>query len=217
MATIGTSAIPIRIAAVDDDNDFCLSLKDILDSAQGFTFAGRFSNATDALAGVPQLNPDLVVMDIHLPDLNGIECASRLKRAMLGLKIVMLTGTHEAHWVDASSKAGAVAYLVKPFIPAQLIATLRSVALTVGEEIRAPLPTRQEQPVTITPESSLPLSSQQRDVLRNLAKGLLYKEIAGELGISETAVHKSQSRIFKKLGVSNRTEAVLLWLKNGGD
>lgn len=217
MANTGKSSAPARAAVIDDDADVCRCIKGMLNSTTDFVFAGRFSNAADALAAIPQMGPDLVVMDIQLPDRSGIECADLLKRMMPGLKIVMLTDTHEARWVDASSKAGATAYLVKPFIPAQLIATLRSVVFTDDENGLAPLPTQREESSSNAAGFSLALSSRQTDVLRNLAKGLLYKEIASELGMSQTAVHKSQNKIFKKLGVSNRTEAVRIWFANGGD
>src|SRR5580698_3089286 len=99
MAKPETADDPVRVAVVDDDENTRLCFKDILQSANNFRFAGSFSNAAEALAGIPRLRPDLALMDIRLPDLNGIECTKKLKQALPSLKIVIITGTHELNCV----------------------------------------------------------------------------------------------------------------------
>jgi two-component system response regulator DevR len=219
MAKIGTAENPVRVAVVDDDESTRLCFQDILQSTRNFKFAGSFSNATEALAGVPQLQPDLALLDIRLPDLNGIECARRLKSAMPGLKIVMVTGTHEANWIGASLKAGAAAYLVKPVMEDQLLATLKFAAAGKSQSSQSGI--NKEDPngvpdITKARIENLPLNAREREVLKYLAQGLLYKEISDRLGISYAAVHKSQHNIFRKLQVSNRSEAIRIWLNCGG-
>ena len=199
MANVDVPHAPVRIAVVDDDEDTRLWFKDILQSAEHFNLAGSFINAADALADIPRLQPDLTLMDIRLPDLNGIECTKRLRQVLPGLKIVMITGTHEQIWVDASLQAGVTAYLIKPICGDQLMVTLQFAIRNATTE---------------TPQKKLFLSPRENQVLEGLAEGLLYKEISQKLGISYAAVHKYQHNIFKKLRVTNRSEAIRVWLEN---
>lgn len=209
MAKNGTTGGRLSVAVVDDDEDACLYFKGIFQSEKSFTFTAAFSSANEALAGLPCLQPDFVLVDISLPDIDGLECTKRLKRLMPNLTVVIVSRYRETSWFDRSMKAGAAAYLVKPIDPAQLIATLR---FAVGNG---------EEPIRIPPEKShkdfgFILSEREREVLIKMAEGLLYKEISEALGISYTAVHKCQYRLFKKLHVGNRSEAVRLWLENKG-
>ena len=206
----------MRVAVVDDDENTCLCLKDILQSTENFLFAGSFLNAAGALAGIPPLFPDLTLMDIRLPDLNGIECARRLKRTMPFLKIVIVTGTHDQNLVGASLQAGAIAYLIKPFERDQLLATLKFAVVSQSA-------TKSDQQALegtafskIQIQANLPLNQREKEVIKNLAEGLLYKEISDKLGISYSAVHKCLDKVYKKLRVSNRTEAIRAWLDSGG-
>ena len=206
MAKIGIVKTRMRVAVVDDDEDTRLYLKDVLQSTDSFNFAGGFSSGAEALARMPDLRPDFALMDIGLPDLNGIECTKRLKRAMPHLKIVVMSGRREAGWFDASLNAGAAAYLVKPMDTDQLVATLWFAAV-------------KNQPpgaARWNPGAKAVLNPREKEVLRKLAEGLLYKEISEALGISYAAVHKCQHKIFKKLRVTNRSEAVRVWLQNNG-
>lgn len=206
----------VRVAVVDDDESTRLCFKDLLQATDNFSFAGSFSNATEALAGMPQLRPDLTLMDIRLPDLSGIECAKQLKHAMPGLKIIMVTGTHEANWVGASLQAGATAYLVKPVVGEQLLATLRFAVADKSQNGVSLKRTKVAATSLIPTIDNLPLNVREKEVLKHLAKGLLYKEISDELEISYSAVHKCQHNIFRKLQVTNRSEAIRIWLSHGG-
>src|SRR5215469_18273590 len=93
---------PMRVAVVDDDEHVRYFLQSVLKSAKYFSFAGSFSNATEALVGIPKLRPDLALMDLRLPDLDGLECTRRLKLSMPDLKIVVITGSIDAEWVAES-------------------------------------------------------------------------------------------------------------------
>ena len=126
---------------------------------------------------------------------------------MPSLKIIMVTGAHEQDCVGGSIQAGAIAFLVKPFEGDQFLATLQ-VAANVQNEIRGECK---------TDEVCLFLSSREKDVLSGLAEGLLYKEISQKLGMSYSAVHKHQHNIFKKLRVTNRSEAIRIWLDRGSN
>jgi DNA-binding NarL/FixJ family response regulator len=198
MASIDKAGV-MHVAVVDDDEDTRLCFQDILRSNQNFSLSGSYSNAAEALAGLPRSQPDLALMDIQLPDLNGIECTKRLRHTIPRLKIIMVTGTHETRWVSDALQAGAAAYLVKPVDSDQLVATLRFAAA---------------QATTGTPRMNLSLSPRETEVIAGLAEGLLYKEISQKLCISYAAVHKHQHNIFKKLHVTNRSEAIRIWLSH---
>jgi DNA-binding NarL/FixJ family response regulator len=204
MANVKTIEASTRVAVVDDDESTCLYLRDILQSTENFNFAGSFSNAAKALIEIPRLQPDLTIMDIRLPDLNGIECTKRLKQLMPCLKIIIVTGIHETNWAGDSSQVGATAYLMKPFAEDQLVATLRFAAANQSQ-------TNKNKPVK-TAGANLTLNLREKEVLKNLAEGLLYKEISEKLGISYSAVHKCLDKIYKKLHINNRSEAIRLWL-----
>lgn len=205
MANLLKDDSTMSIAIVDDDESMRLCYQDILQSSGNFNLAGSFSNAAEALAQIPRLQPDLTLMDIRLPDLSGVECVRRLRHAMPQLKIVMVTGTHTPDCVAASLQAGAIAYLVKPVVGDQLLATLQFAA---ANHIQKETSLRAGKPV----RGNLPLSPREKEVLAGIAEGLLYKEISSRLGISYSAVHKYQHSIFKKLHVSNRVEAIRIWL-----
>jgi DNA-binding NarL/FixJ family response regulator len=207
----------MRVAVVDDDEDIRLYFKDVLQSATDFVFVKGFSNATEALAGMPCLQPDLVLMDIRMPDLNGIECTKRLKNSIPHLKIIIITGTHNADSVKLSMRAGADAYLTKPITPDQCLATLRFMAAYKVGKKENTQPSRLESFSVAQSGTCLLLSPRESEVLKNLAKGLLYKEISDKLGISYASVHKYQHKIFQKLQVSNRSEAIRIWLDSGGE
>jgi DNA-binding NarL/FixJ family response regulator len=204
----------LHVVVVDDEKDTRLYFQDILQGAGDFKFAGEFSNGAEALSGIPSLHPDLVLMDIRMPDFNGIECTRRLKRAMPDVKVIIVTGSHDENSVQRALQAGAKAYLVKPVDADQCLATLRFVAVQPeigGEEV--------EKFTTgfrhgRDRDNCVPLSSREQQVLACLAEGLLYKEISSKLGISFSAVHKYQHNIFRKLHVMNRTEAIRLWLNS---
>src|SRR5580698_6773978 len=195
MAKSGTTGGRMRVAVVDDDSATRLFFRDILQSEKKFSFAGGFSNAREALSAIPLLRPDLVLMDISLADMDGIECTRRLKRIVPALKVVIVSGNREMIWSERSGEAGAATYLLKPVEPAQLIAALLCV---VRAESPIKKPIRKFEPGLISI-----LNQRELLVLSKLGEGLLYKEISEALGISYAAVHKTQHNIFKKLGVGN--------------
>ncbi len=206
----------LRVVVVDDDADTRLYFKDVLDGAPGLTCVGCCSSGTQAIAEVPRLHPDVLLMDIRMPGLDGIECAKRLKRRGPGLKIIMMTGACAAFTVE-SQHAGADAYLTKPVTPEQCLATIRFLAAGRPNEKRLDPKTQLGSVRIQTSEKCNSLTPRDTEVMQLLARGLLYKEIADQLGMSYSAVHKHQHAIFQKLEVSNRSQAVRRWLEAGGD
>jgi two-component system, NarL family, response regulator LiaR len=206
----------IRVAVVDGNEDSRFYFRDVFQTTEDFRFAKGFSNANEALAGIPQLRPELVIMDLYLPDLNGAECIKRLKRIMPDLIVIVITGTQNAKLVERSWQAGAVAYLTKPVSSDQCLATLRFIAVDRTKTSPGSQESRQESFFMARSEICSTLSPRESEVMKSLANGLLYKEISGSLGISYSAVHKHQHNIFQKLQVSNRSEAMRLWLLYNG-
>lgn len=200
----------MSVVVVDKEKRTSDCLRSILESNGDFKFAGSFSNAADALSQLPHLQPDLAMVDIGLPDLNGIVCVQQLKRTIPLLKIVMSAAAHKSNWVGASLEAGAIAYLVKPIAAEQLLATLTFAAINENKKPEFKFFEK-------SAESNLPLNLREKEVLKKMAEGLLYKEISDELGLSFTAVHKCQHKIFKKLHVGNRSEAIRFWMTSNGD
>jgi DNA-binding NarL/FixJ family response regulator len=185
MANTGAIDGRVRVAVVDDDEETRLWLKDVLQPRTELAFAGGFSSGKEALTEIPRMRPELVLMDIGLPDLDGIECTKRLRRTMPQLKVVMLSGKCGEKLLDAAIFAGAASFLVKPVGAGQLLAALRFAA------------TKQDAGSRKGGRKDLRLSPRERDVLAGLSDGLLYKEISQKLGISYSAVHKYQQKSSK--------------------
>lgn len=209
MANSGTSGGFVRVAVVDDDEDTRLCLQDILHSRKNLAFAGGFSTAKEALTTLPNLRPDIALVDIALPDMDGIQCAQQLRQSNPSLKVIIVSGNRDTNSFERSSSAGAAAYLVKPVDPDQLIATIHHAAIQSSES----------QNIGFSPKGAATrrasLSPREIQVLSGLADGLLYKEISDKLSISFSAVHKYTHSIYKKLGVSTRFDAIRTWFGRG--
>jgi len=170
-----------------------------------------FSSALEALAEIPRLRPDLVLMGIRMPGMSGIECGRRLKEMLSGLVVIFVTGLFDASTINEALQAGGDNFLVRPLEIGQCLATLRFSFPGRGSAKRgwATIPT------TRSDDERGQLSDRENEVMDWLAKGLLYKEIEGKLSLSSSLLKKIQHKIFAKLGFSNRTEAVNWWLGRG--
>jgi two-component system, NarL family, response regulator LiaR len=192
----------IKVAMVDDDEGVRRTLDRIIDASDGFQRVGSYRSAGEALRHAPEVNPEIAFVDLRLPDMSGFECMHRLKAAVRPLTVIVLSAATDPATVEKSLAAGAVGFLAKPFSPEQCFAILRFSA-----HCKHPLPSADLMLDGV-------LTPRERDVLKALAEGLLYKEIAHKLHISFSAVHKHQHNIFIKLGVTNRTEAVRKWVSH---
>jgi NarL family two-component system response regulator LiaR len=200
----------VHVMIVDDDKDMHLFISDIVSATDNFMYAGGFSESANALAQIPCLRPDLVLMDIRMPGLDGIECTRRLREMLPQLKLVIVTGVRDSSSIDNALQAGADAYLIKPFSVEQLIATLKFAVAQRELTVQR----RREKGRTCA-TCHLGLTQREQQVMKLLARGLLYKEIAQQLEISYSAVHKYQHNIFQKFQVKNRSEAINKWFEIG--
>jgi DNA-binding NarL/FixJ family response regulator len=183
----------------------------VLDKAAGFECVGRFRNAESAIDGLPSLAPEVVLMDINLPGLTGIDCVRQLKPRMATTQFVMVTAYEDANNIFDALAAGATGYLLKSCSRKELLDAIREVRAgrsPISSSIARKI-VESFQPKATTPASpETSLSARELEVLDLLAKGDLYKEIAETLGISVPTVSTYIRRIYEKLHVRSRAQAV---------
>lgn len=198
----------IRVALIDDDPQMRALVEELFQTARCFRCVGCFSTAVEIFNALPKCRPRAIMMNLRLPDLGGPECINRLRKCRPRIKIVVVSELGDEDSIEAAMKAGADAYLVKPITVSQCVAALKFAVFRKRQRS-----TSTEQFTAAMPSKALPLTPRDDEVMRLLAQGLLYKEIADKLGMSYSAVHKHQHHIFKKLGASNRVEAIRKWRK----
>ena len=207
--------MPITISLVEDNDQLRGTLSRLLARVEDFQFLTAYPNAEDALAGLPQERPDVVLMDINLPGLNGVECVRRLKPLAPDTQIIMLTVYEDTDNIFNALAAGATGYLLKRTPRAELIDAIRDVRRG-GSPMTAHIARKVVQSFQragTSPQPTENLSEREQQVLDCLRQGLIYKEIAEKLGISYETVHTYIRRIYEKLQVRTRTEAVAKFLR----
>jgi DNA-binding NarL/FixJ family response regulator len=206
----------ITIAIVDDSADLREHIAGYLESSQGFRCLNAYATAEEALAGLPSAAPDVVLMDINLGkgSMDGIECVRRLKVLVPSVQIIMLTVFEDTDKIFSALAAGASGYLLKRLPPRQLLEAIREVVAG-----GAPMSTLIARKVVQSFQTAAgqgteaaELSPREHEVLNGLAQGLAYKQIADRLGVSIHTVRNYIRRIYEKLHVRSRTEAVAKYL-----
>ena len=204
----------ITVAIVEDDAQVRQSLADILKRGSGVVCVGEHGNAEEAVREIPRLQPKVVLMDINLPGMDGVHCVRRLSELVPATQVVMLTVYDNTDAIFNSLAAGAHGYLLKPISAEQLLLAIRDVyagGAPMTSDIARKVVHAFKQPAPATAETDN-LSPREQEVLDFLAKGYLYKEIAEQLTISYGTVHTYIERIFKKLHVRSRAQAVAKYL-----
>ena len=206
---------PIRIAVVEDDKTVREGLQMLLNGSPGFSCVVAYGNGEDALAGLPETVPDVVLMDINLPGINGIECILKLKEQDLPMLFIMLTVFEDPDVIFQSLSAGACGYLLKHTPPVKLLEAIQDVnrgGSPMSGEIARKVVQSFQHPSTKT-STSLTLTKREEEILGFLAQGYFYKEISAALFISVETVRTHIRNIYEKLQVRTRTEAILKYLK----
>jgi len=205
----------IGVSIIEDDGPARQILADWIRHAEGFRCVSEHSCAETALVQLQNENPDVVMVDINLPGISGIECVRRLKPLMPNTQFVMLTVYEDANHIFNALAAGATGYLLKQTPRDELLAALRDVhaggspmSSSIARQVVKSF--HQTRPVA---QHSVELSPREQQVLDLLARGYLYKEIAEALGISVPTVNTYIRRIYEKLHVHSRSQAVakLAW------
>jgi len=198
------------VVVVEDDRGLREQLVAILRSAPDIKCVGAFSNAEDALAKIPAQNPDVVLMDIGLPGMSGIECVAQLKKLNSAPQIIMVTVYEDSDRIFRALKAGANGYLVKSSPPDKLLDAVRDVD-TGGAPMSSHIACKVVEHFHVQESrhhEKHSLSQREQQVLTLLASGFIYKEIGDQLGISMETVRSHVKNICQKMHVRNRVEAV---------
>jgi len=204
------SPVSITVSIVEDDAPVRDVLTEWVRGAEGFKCVGVHENAEVAIAALPQEKPSAVLMDINMPGMSGIECVRRLKPLMMTTQFVMLTVYEDPDHIFKALSSGASGYLLKRTPRAELLAAIRDVhagGSPMSSNIARKI-VQSFQRFTPSPTEPDTLSPREREVLELLARGFLYKEIADSLHISVPTVNTHIRRIYEKLHVRSRSQAV---------
>jgi DNA-binding NarL/FixJ family response regulator len=200
----------ISVSIVEDDAQVRASLVKLIDSSPGFRCVSQHGSAENALQEIPRIKSEVVLMDINLPGINGVECVRRLKPQMPGTQVIMLTVYQNTEHIFNALAAGATGYLLKQTPPAELLAAIREVHVggsPMSSHIARKIVQSFQQSASASAEAQS-LSPREAEVLDLLAKGFLYKEIADSMKVTYATVHTHIRHIYEKLHVRSRTEAV---------
>lgn len=205
----------IKVSIVEDNDKIRNGLAMLINGSEGFRCISAFLNAEDALKKIPSEKPDVVLMDINLPGMSGIECVEKLKEILPELQIMMLTVYEENDQVFNSLMAGASGYILKRTPPAELLESIREL-YEGGSPMSDQIARKVVEAFRKLGKSSKEtenLSEREIEILSFLAKGYQDKEIAEKFFLSVQTVRTHLRNIYKKLHVRSRTEAVLKYLR----
>lgn len=207
--------MPIKVAVVEDNQKIREGLATLIGGTDGFVCSAVYESAEEALRRLPAYKPDVVLMDIQLPKMSGIECVGRLKETNPEVQIMMLTVYEDDEKVFSSIIAGATGYVLKRTPPSELIEAIREIhegGSPMSDQIARKVIQAFQQMGKSSKETEN-LSERELEILSYLAKGFQDKEIADQFFLSIKTVRTHLRNIYKKLHVRSRTEAVLKYLK----
>jgi DNA-binding NarL/FixJ family response regulator len=201
----------IRVAIVEDSKTIRESLTHFVQTDPECRCVFACATAEEALVGIPKHQPEVVLMDIQLPKLSGIECTAQIKKMLPAVQIIMVTVYEDTDRISAALRAGACGYLLKRCTPAELVSAVREARMggvPMPREIARKVIASFQQPLTVAAGVD-ELRPSERKILELLAMGLANKEIANRLGLSTGTVRWHLENIYSKLHVHSRTEAAL--------
>ena len=204
----------IKVAIVEDNRSVREGFIAILNRSTTLQCVSAYATGEDAVRDMPAARPEVALIDIHLPGMDGIQCVARLKTEMPALQVLMLTRYEQSDLIFKSIRAGANGYLLKNISPAELIQAIEQVhaggapmTMQIARKVMDHF--RQIQ----QPASDMDrLTAREQELIELLAQGYYYEEISDKLGISVNTVRKHLQNIYEKLHVQSRTQAVLKFL-----
>ena len=205
-----------KIAIVEDKKIIRESLAEFVQADAECVCVCVCATGADALKEIPKHQPDIVLMDVQLPDFSGIECTARLKQLMPSVQIIMVTVYEDTERIFKALRAGACGYILKRCTPEELICAIREVrqgGAPMSREIARKVIVSFQEPITATAEVE-GLSPREREILELLASGFPNKEIASRLGLTDGTVRWHLRHVYHKLHVRSRTEAALKFLSS---
>jgi len=208
-----TSTVAIRVLVVDDHWVAREGLRRYLTDEPGLMVIGEASNGDQAIALARELKPDVILMDILMPQMDGIEATARIKAEMPKVEIIALTSVLQDHSVSQAIQAGATGYLLKDTNGAELLRAIRS-AVDGKVQLSPEAATRLAKELRF-PDHVERLTDRETEILKCVADGLSNKEIARRLSITEKTVKAHLNNVFGKLGVHSRTQAALHAIRTG--
>jgi DNA-binding NarL/FixJ family response regulator len=210
----------IRVLLADDQELVRSGFRLILELADGIEIVGEAADGREAVLQAKELQPDVILMDVRMPDVDGIEATRRLRQAGVEARVLVLTTFDLDEYVYSAVRAGASGFLLKDAPREQLVTAVRTVAR--GESLLAPAITKrliERFVVRPRPEEAVPalteLSPRELEVLRLIARGLSNAEIASELIVGEATVKTHVAHILRKLSLRDRVQAVVFAYENG--
>jgi len=210
----------IKVLLAEDHTVVREGIRELILGEEDMEVVGEVGNGEEAVKLVSQMEPDVILMDVAMPGMNGIEATRRIKKSHPSIAILVLTAYDSEEFISALLKAGAAGYLLKNVRGRQLVNSIRAVC--DGEAVLHPVVAHKifshlqlEREKLAKPVSSEILSQREMEVLELGAQGLINKEVAGELSVGTRTIQTHWRNIFNKLGVSSRTEAIIYALRKG--
>jgi DNA-binding NarL/FixJ family response regulator len=215
------STSTVRVLLVDDDDLMRAGLKAVLSSDETIDVVGEAGDGRSAVGRTRELRPELVLMDVRMPDLDGITATREVLAVSPEVKVVILTTFEQDDYIFGALRAGASAFLLKRTSPEELIAAIHTVA--AGDSLLSPSVTRkvidrmaqQPAPDVSSAERLQDLTPREREVLELMARGLSNGEIADAFVIEESTVKTHVKRLLRKLGLRDRVQAVIFAYESG--
>lgn len=206
----------VRIAIADDNEQYRDTLRAVLELESDFQVVALWRHGGEVLAKIEQVAPDILLLDIHMPHVNGIETTRRLQEKKIQTKIIILTMYDDAGYVLETLKSGAAGYLVKDGSTQEVIRGIREVAAgrgVIDPQVARTIIAQFQMVVTLNDSWQSILTAREMDVLRELALGKSNEELAETLHITVKTVKNHVSSILAKLQVTDRTQAVIVAMK----